>query len=202
MNNVIFRSASAGDALAVAKLAILAGGGIFEFLLEDFVKDISLENLLALEVKKERGNLSYIHTEVAELNGKIIGVIKSSAPQEPSLVKEIKDSLHPDKIDWLKDLFLNLTDERIYNNSFSVGLSVDVDFQNQGIGTELIARVKNKAQNNNISRLNLTVWADNLTAIEFYKNQGFEEVKHINIAFHPLMPHHEGIKLMQCLMDS
>ncbi len=37
MNNVIFRPASPDDALEVAKLSILAAGGIFEFLLEDFV---------------------------------------------------------------------------------------------------------------------------------------------------------------------
>ncbi len=107
MDNVMFRPASPDDSLAVAKLAILAGGGIFQFLLEDFVKDISLESLLALEVKKERGNLSYTHTDVAELNGKIIGVVKSHDPQEPSLIKEVKKSLWPEKLDWLKDLFLS-----------------------------------------------------------------------------------------------
>ncbi len=60
--------------------------------------------------------------------------------------------------------------------------------------------VKNKAKENNISKLNLTVWADNINAITFYENQCFAEVKHINVDFHPLIPHDGGIKLMQCVL--
>ena len=203
MDNVMFRPAFPDDSLAVAKLAILAGGGIFQFLLEDFVKDIPLENLLALEVKKERGHLSYTHTDVAELNGKIIGVVKSHNPQKPSLIKEIKNYLRPEKLDWLKDLFLSSTDENIHNNSLSVGLSVDSHYQNQGIGKKLMMRVKNKAIQDNICSLNLMVWSDNRNAIKFYEKQGFQEVKQIKVDYHPLLPHHGGIKLMQCTwMDS
>lgn len=109
MNNVIFRPACPQDALEIAKLTIIPGGGIFEFLLEDFVKDMSLETLLALEIKKETGILSYLNVEVVELK-------------------------------------------------------------------------------------------DNITAIEFYERPSFREVKHIKVDFHPLMPHHGGMKLMQCFL--
>ena len=196
MNNVIFRPASPDDALEVAKLSILAAGGIFEFLLEDFVKDISLENLVALEVKKETGNLSYIQTEVAELNGKIIGSIKSSDAKKHGAVQEMRDFLSPEKLDWLGNLFASRITEGWYVNS----LAVKDNYRNQGIGKKLFSRVKNKAKQNNCSLLNLTVRADNVTAIKFYENQGFKILKQINIDFHHLMPHHGGMKLMQCML--
>ena len=194
MNDLIFRPACPEDALEVAKLAIIAGGGIFEFLLEDFVKDISLENLVALEVKKETGNLSYIHTEVAELNGQIIGSIESTDAKQEDITKETKDFLPPEKLDWLQDLFSSKIKEGWYINI----LAVNGNYRKQGIGKQLINHVKNKAKQNNCSLLTLNVWSDNLTAIKFYENQGFQAVKEINIDFHPLMPHHGGMKLMQC----
>ncbi len=64
-------------------------------------------------------------------------------------------------------------------------------------------RVKNKAIQDNIYSLNLMVWSDNRNAIKFYEKQGFQEVKHIKVDYHPLLPHQGGIKLMQCTwMDS
>ncbi|MDJ0580121.1 GNAT family N-acetyltransferase [Crocosphaera sp.] len=196
MNHVVFRPACPDDALEVAKLAILAGGGIFEFLLEDFVKDISLENLVALEVKKETGNLSYIQTEVAELNGKIIGSLKSTDANQEDITKEEKDFLPSEKLDWLKNLFSDRTKEGYYINS----LAVNSNYRKQGIGKKLIDNVKDKAKQNNDSFLTLHVWSDNVRAIKFYENQGFKAVKQLDIDFHPLMPHYGGMQLMQCML--
>lgn len=51
MNKLIFRPATTQDSPQIAPLMIAAGGGIFEFLLEDFLVDISLEELLILEIE-------------------------------------------------------------------------------------------------------------------------------------------------------
>ncbi len=198
MDTVIFRPACPQDALEIAQLIIIAGGGLFEFLLEDMLKDNTLENLLAAEVKKETSNLSYLNTQVAELNHQIIGIIKSSDAQEKEVTQEMKDFVSPEKLDWLKDSFSIKIEEGLYINL----LAVNNNYRKQGIGTKLINHVKNKAKQQNISLFSLMVWSDNITAIEFYKNQGFKEIKHININYHPLMPHHGGMKLMQCRLKN
>ncbi|CCQ67458.1 CRISPR-associated RAMP Cmr1 [Crocosphaera watsonii WH 0402] len=54
MNNVIFRPASPDDALEVAKLSILAAGGIFEFFIRRFCERYFFRKFVALEVKKEQ----------------------------------------------------------------------------------------------------------------------------------------------------
>ncbi|MGB5593759.1 MAG: GNAT family N-acetyltransferase [Crocosphaera sp.] len=196
MNNVIFRPACPQDALEIAQLTIIAGGGIFEFLLEDFVQDMSLETLLALEIKKETGIFSYVNVEVVELKDKIIGMIKSSDAKNHKGVEEMRDFLPKEKLDWLQNVFVNRIQEGLYIH----GLSVDSNYRKQGIGTKLINQVKEKARKQQFSNIHLTVWTDNITAIEFYERQGFREVKHIKVDFHPLMPHHGGMKLMQCFL--
>ncbi|WP_107668048.1 N-acetyltransferase [Cyanothece sp. BG0011] len=55
-------------------------------------------------------------------------------------------------------------------------LAVHKDYRKQGIGTQLINEVKNQAKKQNISLLTLNVWSDNMTAIEFYKRQGFSRI--------------------------
>lgn len=196
MNNVIFRAATPDDSLEIAQLTIIAGGGIFEFLLEDLLKNNTLENVLASEIQQETGTLSYVNTNVAELNNKIIGIIKSSDPKEQVVTPEMKEFLSPEKLDWLNDLFSSMIKEGFYINS----LAVHSNYRQQGIGTQLINEVKNQAKKQNISLLSLTVWSDNMTAIEFYKRQGFQEFKQVKIDFHPLMPHYGGMKLMQCIL--
>ncbi|MGK7938685.1 MAG: GNAT family N-acetyltransferase [Crocosphaera sp.] len=199
MDHVMFRPASPDDSLAVAQFSILAGGGIFEFLLEDFLKDNTLENILASEIEKETGSLSYLDTEVAELNSKIIGIINSGDAKEQGITQEMIDFYPSEKLNWLQELFST----KIEGSLYVYILAVDSHYRKQGIGKNLMNHVKNKARKQNISSISLTVWSDNIDAIKFYKKQGFKEVKQIKVDYHPLLPHHGGIKLMQCiLMDS
>ncbi|MGK7886154.1 MAG: GNAT family N-acetyltransferase, partial [Crocosphaera sp.] len=130
------------------------------------------------------------------LNGKIIGSIKSTDANQEDITKEEKDFLPSEKLDWLKNLFSGRTKEGCYINS----LAVNSNYRKQGIGKQLIDNVKNKAKKNNYSLLTLNVWSDNVRGIEFYEKQGFKVVKHINIDFHPLMPHHAGMQLMQYIL--
>ena len=197
MNNVIFRPACPQDALEIAKLAIMAGGGFFEFLFEDFIKeDTPLENLLVPEITKETGDLSYVNTEVAESNSKIMGIINSGDPKENSITQEMRDFFSTEKLNRIQELFSNKIEKSLSINI----LAVDSHYRKQGIGKTLINSVKDKAKIQNFSSVSLTVWSDNVNAINFYKNQGFTEVKTITVDYHPLMPHSGGIKLMQCIL--
>ncbi len=198
MNNLILRPACPQDALEIAQLTIIAGGGVFEFLFEDVVKeDIPLENLLLPEITKETGNLSYLHTEVAELNSKIVGIINIADAKEDGVTQEMIDFFSPEKLNWVKDSFSNRIEEGLYVRI----LAVDSNYRKQGVGKNLMNHVKDQAKKQKMSSVSLTVWSDNMNAIKFYEKQGFQEVKQIKVDYHPLLPHHGGMKLMQCLLD-
>ncbi|MGK7938684.1 MAG: GNAT family N-acetyltransferase [Crocosphaera sp.] len=197
MNNLILRPAYPQDALGIAQLTIIAGGGMFEFLLEDLLQDNTLENIVASEIEKETGNLSYLDTEVVELNSKIIGIINSGDSKKQGITQEIIDFFPPEKINWVQELFST----KIEGSLYVYILAVDSHYRKQGIGKKLMNHVENKARKQNISSISLTVWSDNINAIKFYEKQGFKEVKHIKVDYHPLLPHHGGMKLMQCLLS-
>lgn len=59
----------------------------------------------------------------------------------------------------------------IINSSFIGGLFVVIESQNKGIGGKLLDKVKDKIDN-----LSLTVYKDNINAIQFYKKNGFKIV--------------------------
>ena len=60
----------------------------------------------------------------------------------------------------------------IINNEFIGALFVDIDFQNSGIGKKLINYATDKYKN-----LNLAVYKENKTAVDFYINRGFTIIK-------------------------
>lgn len=63
------------------------------------------------------------------------------------------------------------------------GVSVHPDYQNSGIGKELIRTLLNWAkENDRIEKVFLNVFATNTNAIELYRKLGFiEEARHIKI---------------------
>lgn len=60
----------------------------------------------------------------------------------------------------------------IINNEFIGALFVDVDFQGQGIGKELINYAVDKYKN-----LDLAVYKENKKSVDFYINRGFKIIK-------------------------
>lgn len=55
-----------------------------------------------------------------------------------------------------------------------IGIAVDKNYQKKGIGSMLIKKVIDIAKQNNVKTLSLEVDEKNTTAINFYKNKGFE----------------------------
>jgi diamine N-acetyltransferase len=56
-------------------------------------------------------------------------------------------------------------------------LGVSPDYNNIGIGSELLEEVKKYAQKKNIKKIILSVWTFNNNALNFYKKNNFIEVK-------------------------
>jgi RimJ/RimL family protein N-acetyltransferase len=61
----------------------------------------------------------------------------------------------------------------ITRHTAALGMSVDRNYRNQGIGTELMERAINWAKEKGIVRLELEVYAENVAAIHLYEKFGF-----------------------------
>jgi len=56
-------------------------------------------------------------------------------------------------------------------------LIVAADFRNQGIATQLLAEIEAWAESQNLKRLQLLADKNNLSALEFYKRQGWQSTQ-------------------------
>ncbi|BDS12251.1 GNAT family N-acetyltransferase [Aureispira anguillae] len=61
-------------------------------------------------------------------------------------------------------------------------MSIEPNYQNQKIGTLLMEYIFNYCQEQQVSRIRLSVWSDNLQAKHFYKKMGFSNyLEHLEI---------------------
>jgi putative acetyltransferase len=94
---------------------------------------------------------------------------ESPSPYLHSLVAEVMES---GKV--VGSLGLRQHSEPRRAHSGFIGMSVHDDYQNQGVGTQLLRAAIDLADNwLNISRLELTVFVDNAPAIHLYEKHGF-----------------------------
>ena len=92
-------------------------------------------------------------------------------PHTHSLVAELEQ---PRKVVWMLGRHKAANPRRAH--TALIGMSVHDDYQNRGIGSQLMAAVIDLAENwLNLTRLELTVFVDNAPAIHLYQKFGFEK---------------------------
>ena len=195
LDKIIFRPARSQDSLEIAQLTIAASGGMMEFLFHG-LGEISTEQILAALIEKEQDNLSYRNTIVVEYQNRVIAIANSYLATDHRITKEMISFFPKERLDLLEDFFASRIDNSLYLNA----LSVKAEYRRQGIGRSLIQKVKRKANSESFSSVSLIVWTDNKRAISLYNRLGFQEVKQIEIGFHPLIAHPGGAKLMNCFL--
>lgn len=100
----------------------------------------------------------------------------------------IDEKYWDDNYDAVKNIYIPMVDTFVYeeensvkgfisviNKGFIGALFVDIKYQGNGIGKELISYVLAK-----YNKLNLAVYKDNDKSVEFYKNRGFRIIKEQN----------------------
>lgn len=197
LDKIIFRPARGQDSLKIAQLTIVASGGMMEFLFDELFDEVSTEQILASVIEKEQDNLSYRNTIVVELKERVIAIANSYSATNHRITTEMRSFIPKERLELLEDFF----DSRIDNSLFLNALSVEAEYRGQGIGKRLIQKVKRKAKSEGFSSVSLIVWTDNKRAISLYTSLGFQEVKQIEIGFHPLISHPGGATLMNCLVE-
>ena len=128
---IVFRPALPADAYALAELSILAGDGMYEFLLEDMAPREMLAGLIARGLKQDAGGFSFHHCFVADDKG-VVGMI--NAFPAAWLREEERDILPQDRVQILDPIDQAQDWESFLVNS----IAVRPTHRRQGIGKRLL----------------------------------------------------------------
>ena len=178
---IIFRPASPADAYALAELSILAGDGMYEFLLEELAPREMLAGLIARTMKRDTGGFSWRHCFVADDKG-VVGML--NAFPAAWLREEERDILPQDRVQILDPI-----DQAQDWESFLVnGVAVRPQHRRQGIGKRLIEMAIERARGGVFARITANVWADNVAARALFERQGFAVQTRVDVPPPPACP--------------
>lgn len=184
------RAGRADDAATIARLMIEAGGGVFEFLLDDLVAGHTTASLMIRAVADGGGIFSHRACLVAELADRPAGVL-CQVPAE-SLRGLSADRLPADRVAHLA----RMDAMRDWGSMFVNTLAVEAGARRRGIGRGLLRAGMAAARERGLPRLSLQVWADNRPAIRLYEAEGFVVLDRAAVAPHPRLARHGEVLLM------
>ena len=176
---------------AVVPLMQAAGGGMFEFLMNNIVPFINVKTLLPMIYGRDDNILSYKYMQVASLGERVVAMMSVFPSEQRTLSPLLKEHVPADRLDHLMPFFESTYDNSLYLNL----LSVVPSHQNQGIGTQLLTQAQQLAESQQLPALSLHVWADNARAIKLFERFGFVAKETLSIASHPRLPHEGGMVL-------
>jgi GNAT superfamily N-acetyltransferase len=186
---VIDRAALPSDVYALAELSIMAGDGMYEFLLEEMAPREMLAGLMARGMKQDTGGNSWRHCWVAEEQG-VVGMI--NAFPAAWLRDEERDILPQDRVQ-----LLDPVDQAQDWESFLVNaVAVRPPCRRQGIGRRLMEWAIQQARAGGFARLSMNVWQDNTAARALCEQAGFRLRTRIEVPPHPGLSHTGGSLLM------
>jgi GNAT superfamily N-acetyltransferase len=190
LEEMLFRAALPGDSYALAELAITAGDGLYEFLLQEMAPKEMLAGLMSRSIKHGTGGLSWRNCFVAVDQGVVIGMI-NAFPAE-WLRNEEEDILPQDRVRVLEPI-----DQAQDWESFLVnGVAVQAGHRRQGIGKRLMEWSVEQAKARGFARITANLWEDNLAARSLFEKQGFRMKTRIEVVAHPELSHTSGSLLM------
>ncbi|RJF83619.1 GNAT family N-acetyltransferase [Azospirillum cavernae] len=190
-DRLTLRPACADDAPELARLITIAGGGVYEFLLDGLYPDLSAREMLTPGLAGRTGSLSYRQSGVAELDGRVIGVVHGYPVDW--IRTEDYSGLPPDRVEHLA----SFSQTQDWGSYFLSALAVDEAFRRQGVAARLLGWFAERARGGGFDRVTLHVWADNDAARRLYAKEGFVELGRAAIPWHERLPHQGGSVLLQ-----
>ena len=189
--DLLIRAAEPDDAPEMARLIDMAGGGVYEFLLDGLVPGMTAAEMLVPGLAGSSGSFSHRHSGVAELAGRVVGV--AHAYPVDWMKTEDYSGLPPDRLAHLAEF--NQTQD--WGSYFLAALAVDPADRRQGVSRRLLAWVYERARTGGFDRVTLHVWADNPAAQSLYVSEGFVEVARAAVPWHDRLPHRGGSILLR-----
>jgi GNAT superfamily N-acetyltransferase len=190
MPEIVYRIATPRDRNVIADYFLMASGGFLEFLLEKLILGFSPKQLLAQAISSPDGLRSHKNCYVAECDGKIIGAM-NIFPVD-ALQEEDLSLFHGERLAYISD-FNEVQD---WGSMLLSSIAVNADYQNQGIGTQLLNRAIEHTHHNGCDRISLHIWEDNAIAQNFFITRGFQAIGGADIPPHPRLARSGGTILM------
>lgn len=187
---LIFRTGSKEDSESIASLIISAGGGIVEFLLHDLSTEITVEQIMKRQVEDKQSEFYHKNCIVAIFQNKIVGL--ALAYPSDLFHKPESGFIPEERILHLKNFYAS----KIKNSLYLHALAVSEEARGKGIASKLLEKVNEKAVSQGLNSVSLDVWCDNSAAISLYKKFGYKTVNTIDIPYHRLLPHQNGMQVM------
>ncbi len=196
MTNMTFRyrTAEKEDCKKLAEMINIASGGIVEYLFHDLVPGMTPVQVVAHNLESENSPYSYRSAVVAEEENDVIGIALSFPSSYHKITNTMRNFFPADRLEHLRHFYAS----RIENSWLLDALCVNESHRRNGIGENLISLTKEKAVENGYNALSLTVFADNVVAIPFYKRTGFEIVERVELPGNDFIKHEGGCLLMNC----
>jgi ribosomal protein S18 acetylase RimI-like enzyme len=181
---------------AVAELICQAGGGLYEFLLDDLIPFMSARDIVAWGVEIKSSPFSYENCCVAAAatSNRIVGV--ANVFPAKLVNRDAYSFLGSDRLDLIRPM-LELQD---WESMLLNAIAVADGYRGRGVGRQLMNWAESYTLRSGLKRLSLHVWADNTEAIRLYRSLGFLERGIAKIASHPRLPHRGGSILMRKIL--
>lgn len=198
---ISIRKATKDDAPKLAKISLIASGGTFDLLLKNMKKGVQPEDVLLEMCKGDNTEYSHKYFLIAETeDNQIMGGVNvitvanryKLAPNiNPILKTKFKFGiLQLFKFYWRAKHLKGMNELKAPKNSLHINdIAVFEEYRGYGVGEKLVESVKNMAQEEKLDFVSLYVWADNESAIRFYKRLGFYVDKVAKVVPHKYLPH-------------
>lgn len=196
--DIDYRSGKKADCPGIAALINIASGGVIEYLFHDLVPAQSPVEIIAYNLESDDEPYSYNNVIIAEDNGEVVGMALSFPSEYHQITEEMEQFFPPDRLNRLRPFYT----ANVKDSLFLDALCVHETYKQKGIGSHLIERTKQKAQENGYAFVSLIVFTDNEQAQSVYLKNGFEIVKKLPLESHTLIPHEGGCLLMKCDVSS
>lgn len=179
VDNATVRAAIATDAGWAAPLMFAAGPALFSYVFAS--PPDQAEEILYQAFQYPQHAFSYDHAQVVEIDDQPVGLIVSYSGevkrQAEEKVHAVMARILP--LRKLPRILVNLADlSRIKQDVeldayYVLGISIDPDFQNHGLGTALLEQVEAEARDQNCRSICLDVTYSNTRAKELFDRMGY-----------------------------
>ncbi len=187
------RDARLDDCKDLARMIDGSSDGAVTYLYENLKPGISPVDVMCEQLKSEV-HYSYANSLVVECDEKIVAMalsFPSSGLQLDSNLLENFDLVR-------QQYFRYFIDNRINDSWHLDAIYVDGVYRSSGLGRRLLEKVKHSAIEFGFPVLQVYVFESNKAAIKFYCDNGFSQVKKIELDAHVFLKRHGSLLLMKC----
>jgi ribosomal protein S18 acetylase RimI-like enzyme len=184
------RKANGSDVNDIARLALIAGEGIPAWFWKQSAAEAQdIEDVGAKKLLSESDNFSYRNAHVAEIDGKVAGMI---------LGYRLPDEENAEDLDELPEFIRPMVElEQCVPSSFYINmLATFPQYRNMSIGTKLMGIVDRLASDADCSISSLEVFDQNEGALRLYQRLGYEIAEKRRVVPHECHPYDGELLLL------